>query len=334
MDSQNPKEFRMMEHWEPDKKERALLHLLSEVPPEVARATRKKRTERVPIQLYIEEAKKINEHAGEVQGLSTGFKGTDDLTLGMTGGELIIVSGPPSAGKTQLVTHWAYYNARNAHKVLFVTLEMTKAQLTNRVMAASGTDLSELGYGAIEYQKEDDLTSIDIPFLVADAVRDSCELIVIDHLQFFADESKDDKWSAAAAAVRDFKIAARANEVPIILIVHINKLKENKRPTVNDIQGSALIRGHADQILLVWRDERPGASKLEANTIEVTNWKNRLRGLRAGHRKRDLYADDGRLSEQKPTQPQDNPNIGLNFFETEKDDDFMAEIDGLFPTTD
>lgn len=334
MDSQNPKEFRMMEHWEPDKKERALLHLLSEVPPEVARATRKKRTERVPIQLYIEEAKKINEHAGEVQGLSTGFKGTDDLTLGMTGGELIIVSGPPSAGKTQLVTHWAYYNAKNAHKVLFVTLEMTKAQLTNRVMAASGTDLSELGYGAIEYQKEDDLTSLDIPLLVADAVKDNCELIVIDHLQFFADETKDDKWSAAASAVRDFKVAARANEVPVILIVHINKLKENKRPTVNDIQGSALIRGHADQILLVWRDERPGATKLEANTIEVTNWKNRLRGLRAGYRKRDLYADDGKLSEQKPTEPQDNPNIGLNFFETEKDDDMLAEIDGLFPTAD
>lgn len=287
----------------------------------------------MPIQAYIEAAKKIQEQTGQIQGLSTGFKGTDDLTLGMTGGELIIVSGPPSAGKTQLVTHWAYYNAKLNHKVLFVTLEMTKAQLTNRVMAASGTDLSELGYGSIEYQKEDDLTSIDIPFLVADAVKDKCELIVIDHLQFFADETKDDKWGAAAAAVKDFKVAARANEVPIILIVHINKLRENKRPTVNDIQGSALIRGHADQILLVWRDERPGASKIEANTIEVTNWKNRLRGLRAGHRKRDLYADDGRLSEDKPTEPADNPNLGLNFFEAEKDDDFLKEVDELFPSS-
>lgn len=331
MDS-NSKEFRMFEQWEPAKKERALLHLLLEVPPDVARATRKKRTERVPIQAYIEEAKKIEALSGQIQGLTTGFKGTDEMTLGMTGGELIVVSGPPSAGKTQLVTHWAYHNAKLNHKVLFVTLEMTKAQLTNRVMAASGTDLSELSYAAIEYQKEDDLTSVDIPLLVADAVKDSCELIVIDHLQFFADETKDDKWSAAAAAVREFKVAARANEVPIILIVHINKLKESKRPTVNDIQGSALIRGHADQILLVWRDERPSASKLEANTIEVTTWKNRLRGLRAGYRKRDLYADDGRLSETKPTEPADNSNLGLNFFETEKDDDFLKEVDELFPS--
>jgi replicative DNA helicase len=314
------REFKMIDQWDPEKKERALLHLLSEVPPEASRAARKKRTERVPIQNYIQEALEIQKLAGTVQGLSTGFKGTDDLTLGMTPGELIILSGPPGSGKTQLATHWAYNNARAKHKSLFVTLEMTKPQITSRFMGASGTDLSELEISSVEYQKEDDLTSIDIPFLVSDAVRDKCELIIVDHLQFFAEEAKDDKWGAAANVVRELKIAARANEVPIILIVHVNKTKPGVRPTVSDMQGSALIHGHADQVLLVWRDNRPSATVYDANTVEITIWKNRLRGIHPGKRKATLYADGPKLSETAPIRSTDNPNLGLNFYEVERED--------------
>ena len=171
-----------MQNWDPEKKERALLLLLQEVPPEVSRAARRKRSQRVAIQDYVEEALEIRKRVGTVQGLATGFKQTDDMTLGMTPGELIVVSGPPSAGKTQLATHWAYDNAGREHKVLFVTMEMTKPQMTGRFMAAANTDLSELKHGIIEYQKEDELASVDINYLVADAVKEGTELVVIDHL--------------------------------------------------------------------------------------------------------------------------------------------------------
>lgn len=327
---QNPREFRMMEQWEPAKKERALLHLLSEVPPEAARAARKKRTERVPIQDYVEAARDIQRRIGTVQGLSTGFKGTDDLTLGLTPGELIIVSGPPSSGKTQLATHWAYHNARLEHKVLFVTMEMTKPQMTERFMGAAESDLSELTHAIIEYQKEDELASVDIPYLVADAVKAGHELIVIDHLQYFSDDADDNEARQLGRICKEFKLAAVTNKVPVILIVHITKLRDGKKPTGNDLRGSSLIRQHADQVLMVYRDERPNASTTEANTVEVTNWKNRLRGLRPGKRKATFYADGPKLNENAPAKPADNPNLGLNFYETERDDD----IDDPFASED
>jgi len=321
---QNDKEFRFMGNWDAEKKERALMMLLQEVPPEVTRAARKKRSQRVAIQDYFEEAKEIRDKVGTVQGLSTGFKGTDDMTLGLTAGELIVVSGPPSAGKTQLATHWAYYSAKNNHKVLFVTMEMTKPQMTERFMGAANTDLSELEHGAIEYQKEDELASVDINYLVADAVKDGTELVVIDHLQYFSDDSDENEARQLGRICKDFKLAAVRYKVPVILIVHITKLKDGKKPTGNDLRGSSLIRQHADQLLLVYRDERPTATKDEANTVEVTNWKNRLRGLRSGARKATFYSEGPRLLENKPASAQSNNN-SFNFHEPrEKDDDVLS----------
>lgn len=336
---QNDKEFRFIANWDADKKERALMLLLQEIPPEVTRAARKKRSQRVAIQDYIEEAKYIKEHAGTVQGLSTGFKQTDDMTLGMTEGELVIVSGPPSAGKTQLATHWAYSNAKKNHKVLFVTMEMTKPQMTERFMGAARTDLGELEHGIIEYQKEDELASVDINYLVADAVKDGTELVVIDHLQYFSDDSDENEARQLGRICKDFKLAAVRYKVPVVLIVHITKLKDGKKPTGNDLRGSSLIRQHADQLILVYRDERPNATADEANTVEVTNWKNRLRGLRAGARKATFYADGPRLLENKPAKAADNPNLGLPFNEAgEKDDDFLdfesIEIEDPFTNKD
>lgn len=304
----NDTEFRFLIGMEPVKKERLLLSLLAEMPPEALRAARKKRTERVPIQDYIDEAKEIRKMAGKVQGLSSHIKSVDDLTLGMTGGELIVVSGPTSAGKTQFTTMIAYNIAAAGAKVLFVTMEMTKPQMTERFMGASGTDLSELEHGIIEYQKESDLEALDIPLLVGDAVKDGSKLIIIDHLHYFSGEDDQNQAQALGRIVKDFKQSAVKYEVPVILICHIRKLQnEGKKPTANDLRDSSLIGQHADQIIMVWRDNRPEAR--DSNVVEVTNWKNRLRGLHAGNRKRVFYADGPKLTEHKHTIGQSNLSL-------------------------
>lgn len=312
------KEFGFIDNWDHEKKERALFRLLEEVPPEVVRAARKKRSARVAIQDYREEAKQIKRLEGTVQGLSTGFQGTDEMMLGMTPGELIIVSGPTSAGKTQLVTHWAYHNAKAGKKVLFVTMEMTKPQMTERFMGAAETDLTELEYGIIEYQKEDELASVDINYLVSDAVKSGAQLVVIDHLQYFSDDSDENEARQLGRICKDFKLAAVKCAVPVVLITHITKSVLGKKPDTNSLRGSSLIAQHSDQVILVYRDDRVNASKLEANTVEVTNWKNRLRGKRAGHRKAVFYANGAKLSETAP--PADH-NSSFNFHEPQRPGD-------------
>lgn len=326
-------EFRLMESWDDNKKERALQHLLTHVDPEQVRHARKKRTERVPIQDYIEEAKEIRKVAGEVQGLSTGFKGTDDLTLGMTPGELIIISGPTSAGKTQLTTHIAYNVAKAKHKVLFVTMEMTKPQMTDRFMAASDTELEELDHAIIEYQKEHDLAATDIDYLIKDAVSAGTELVVIDHLHYFSGEDDGNQAQVIGRIAKDFKMAAVAYSVPVILICHIRKLeRENKKPTGNDLRDSSLIGQHADQIIMVWRDNTPKAraekadingKEVSVSEIEVSNWKNRLRGLHPGKRIRTFYAVGAQLRENKPPLKSDIPQT--SFYEREAPEISIAE---------
>lgn len=326
-------EFRQIEGWDQNKKERALQYLLTEADPEQIRRARKKRTERVAIQDYIEDAKKIRKLAGQVQGLSTGYKGLDDMTLGMTAGELIIISGPTSAGKTQLTTSVAYNVASTGHKVLFVTMEMTKPQMTERFMVASGTDLSELPWAQIEYQKEHDLASTDIEWLVKDAVEGGTELVVIDHLHYFSGEDDNNQAQVIGRIAKDFKLAAVAYNVPVILICHIRKLeRENKKPTGNDLRDSSLIGQHSDQIIMVWRDNTPGAKGYDALVggervnvmeVEVTNWKNRLRGMFPGKRKRSLYAINGQLTETKPDPIADRP-AARNYYERDAPGDDLA----------
>jgi len=309
-----PSEFRQFELWDAEKKERALTYLLTEVDPDVVRAARRKRTERVPIQDYIEEALEIRKHQGEVQGISTGWAELDALTLGMTAGELIVVSGPTATGKTQLTAHIAYNAALAGHKVLFVTMEMTKPQMTNRFMAASGTDLSELPLAQIEYQKEHDLASTDIEFMIKDATEAGTELVIIDHLHYFSGEDDTNQAQTIGRIAKDFKMAAVAYNVPVLLICHTRKLsKENAKPTGNDLRDSSLIGQHADQIIMIWRDNTPNANSAE---VEITNWKNRLRGLYPGKRLRTFYAVDNQLTPNKPYVPAGGSNQ-VSFYEKE-----------------
>lgn len=323
---------RMLKSMEPEEKEQLLARLLTDVPVEELRNSRKKRTEMVDIGEYIEEAKKIRElsRSNEIQGLSTGIKSMDDLMLGMTPGELIVVSGPTSCGKTQLTTHIAYNVARAGHKVLFVTMEMTHPQMTERFMGAAKPDDENLEAirGKVKYQKEYDLPSTDIQYLVSNAVKEGVELVVIDHLHYFAGGNDDNRAQEIGDIVKDFKQAAVTYEIPVILITHIRKLQSNRaKPTGNDLRDSSLIGQHADQIIMVWRDTSPDAK--EPNKVEVSNWKNRQRGLHDGKRLRYFTSTGAKLVEGEPKEKSDRATAPAPW--QSKDTEISAEeIEDIF----
>ncbi len=87
---------------------------------------------------HADEAEERYKNRDKVQGLSTGFPSIDTLTMGLVEGELIVVAGPTSKGKTLLSMCISNNIAKKGGRVLFVTLEMTKAELTSRYMYING----------------------------------------------------------------------------------------------------------------------------------------------------------------------------------------------------
>lgn len=262
--------------------------------PEEIMQDREERTAIVPIDDYIEEARNLFAQWGKVQGISSRYLSLDNMTKGFVDGEMTVIGGQTSHGKTQLAMNIAYNVAKNGDPVLFVTMEMTKAQLTSRFMKiAEPQTLTGL---PINYQKTHDLPHTDIYYLVKKAVEQGNKMIVVDHLHYF---SRETEYSSEMIGriVKDFKIAAVENEVPIVLISHVRKLKESQRPEIQDLRDSSFIAQDTDIVLMVWKDTSIESDALEE--VEVAVLKNRQRGLFPNQRMYTLASDGAKLTESK-----------------------------------
>lgn len=223
---------------------------------------------------YIDEAEERYKYWNEMQGLSTGFPSIDQLTLGMVGGELIIIAGPTSRGKTLLAMNIANNVAKKGGRILFVTLEMTHEELTSRYMFANdGSSTSDFATVAANtiFQENERLSWKDIDGLIQNAKEElDVDLVVIDHLHYFARNLRN-----AAEELGDitmtFKDNAKKYKIPIILISHIRKLQKDEELSGESLRGSSLIAQDSDIVLMVNRDP-------ETNQMGVMIDKNRNRG--------------------------------------------------------
>lgn len=271
-----------------------LFKLMERRPLDDITAERETRTKVVPIGNFIEEAKQLYANRGRVQGLSTGIKKIDEMTQGMLGGELILIGGQSHHGKTQLATNIAYNVARQGKLVTFVTLEMTKPQITERFMQVAGTD--EIGDLPIEFQEAMNLDYRDISFLVGKAKRRGSQLVLIDHLHYFVRDAENQS-NEIGTIVKNFSEFSKVHDIPVILISHVTKLPWNKRPDLNDFRDSSFIGQDADIAIMVWADMREKSK--EEDRVEILLRKNRPRGMNV--RFNVLWRDGGgRLLEDEP----------------------------------
>lgn len=223
---------------------------------------------------YIDDAKKRFENWGSMQGLSTGFPSIDEQTLGLVGGELIIVAGQTSRGKTLLSMNIANNIAKAGHTVLFVTLEMTHAELTSRYMFVNGgaetMDFAQVATNTI-FQANDELDWKDIDGLIRNAREElNVDLVIIDHLHYFTRELQNVSEDLGRIT-KEFKKNAIRYNIPIILISHVRKMAKDEKLSGESLRGSSLIAQDADIVLLVDRDP-------ETNAMGVMIDKNRNRG--------------------------------------------------------
>jgi replicative DNA helicase len=253
--------------------------------------------ELVDLQEYMTLAREHREPEGTIRGLSTGLQKIDKMTQGFVAGELMIISGQTSHGKTQLSNNIILNAVNNGHKVMFVTMEMTKQETADRFnMLTHDTDIGE---GKVFLNMRSDLAYTDVTKLIERAKEKGCEMVVIDHLHYFS-RSVENATQEVSKIVKEFKSAAVQYEMPIILICHVRKMAPKKHPTLEDLRDSSLIAQDADMVLMVWRDESPNASN--PFEVEVTLWKNRNRQKK--HRRDYLYAVGMKLEEEDKNAPE------------------------------
>lgn len=214
----------------------------------------------------VPEAKELVDNWGKHIGLSTGIKGVDYNMRGLAPGEMTVIAGETSHGKTALGVNIAANVANTGTPVLFVTLEITQAALTARVMKLLGKDdLSKL---PLMMQRNDELDWRDIDKLIEVAKDNGAQLIVIDHLHFFTREVE--RLSEDLGRItKQFKKNAIRHKIPIILISHVRKKESIKSPELSNdaLRGSSYIAQDADIVMFV--------HKISQDRIIVKTTKNR-----------------------------------------------------------
>lgn len=214
----------------------------------------------------------------QLSGLPTGFMDLDRSTGGLQKGDLIIIAGETSNGKTALALNIAQNCALFGHKIGIFSYEMTDVQLVARnISAASNVSSRRIMFGQMDDYEIDKVISNISTLLNSEiyiektnnasfekleigirsaVIRNKIELVVIDYLQLIKlvlrGQSKAD---AVAEIANSLKQLAITLNIPIILLSQLSRDKENPRPTMQRLKGSGDIENAADIIYLVWRPE-------------------------------------------------------------------------------
>lgn len=234
------------------------------------------------IESAIDEMESFGAQGAINTGLCTGFADLDRLTQGLRPGQLWIVAGRPALGKSTLALDILRFNSiRIEVPTLLLTFEMTKEEITQRVLAAEArVPLDVLRSGLLSDKNWEDLAKrmggcCDAPLHVNDSCQatlrhvaeaarravadDGVRLVAIDYVQLLAvDRRTENRAQEVAEISRGLKRLARELQVPIIAVCQLNRLAESrfdKRPQLGDLKDSGQLEQDADVVILLHRDD-------------------------------------------------------------------------------
>lgn len=239
--------------------------------------------------------------SSDITGLQTGFDGLDDITHGLQNGNLILIAGRPSMGKTLLGVNIAEHVALHQKKAVAIfSMEMSKEQLMERIIASvSGLEGDKVSYGRLN--DEESATFLNASALLSDAplfiddrssrsvadIRATCRrikrarnlaLVLVDYITLMSAEGENETLRIGQIS-RELKMLARDLNVPVIAISQLNRAVENrvdKRPCMADLRQSGAIEQDADLILFIYRDEVYNASSTNKGMAEIIVAKHRM----------------------------------------------------------
>lgn len=215
-------------------------------------------------------------------GVLTGYKDVDEITLGLSAGDLVVIASRPSVGKTSLALNFASRAAQLGTSVAYFGLEMDAEKTVQRIMCSEARIGSrEMRSRTMSAQDWDhlteasgDLSELDIwfddtprmnVFDICDKARRRMEsvelgkgLIIVDYLQLVQPRfpRSESRQAEIAEMTRELKALARETEVPVIVLSQLSRTIESrpgKRPALSDLSWSGSIEQDADIVIFIDR---------------------------------------------------------------------------------
>lgn len=217
-----------------------------------------------------------------ITGVPSGFHDLDELTTGFQHGDLVIVGGRPSMGKTALALNIAQHvGVELGEPVAIFSLEMSKRQLALRMLCSEAmVDSNRVRKGFIRKEDWHKLTSAagklaEAPIFIDDSsgisvlemrakarrlkMEHGLSLVIVDYLQLMKGKGNFERREQEISEIsRALKGLAKELEVPVIALSQLNRgveQRHDKRPTLADLRESGAIEQDADVILFLYRDE-------------------------------------------------------------------------------
>ncbi len=243
------------------------------------------------------------DNTSDVTGVPTGYVDLDRMTSGMQPGDLIIVAGRPSMGKTSFAMNIGEHVAIEQQlPVAVFSMEMGATQLAMRILCSSGRlDQQRIRTGrlvdddwprltsAISKMQEAPLHIDETPALNALELRARARrlarqcgklgLVVIDYLQLMSAATNGENRATEISEIsRSLKALAKELDCPVIALSQLNRSLEqrpNKRPVMSDLRESGAIEQDADVIIFIYRDEVYNPDSTDKGTAEIIIGKQR-----------------------------------------------------------
>ncbi len=245
----------------------------------------------IPIRDILGEAFERIEHIHKdsefLRGITTGFRGLDNILGGLQRSDLIILAARPSLGKTTLALDILRHVAvKEKNPVAMFSLEMSKDQLVDRLLASQAeVDLWKLRTGKLEDEGEyNDFRRLgeafgvlsDAPIFIDDTgtanimemrtlarrlqMENGIKLIVVDYLQLMEGRrASEGRVQEIAEISRSLKSLARELNIPVLALSQLSRAVEARSPQIpklSDLRESGSIEQDADVVLFIYREDR------------------------------------------------------------------------------
>lgn len=242
----------------------------------------------------INEIERRYQNGGEIPGMKTGFDAFDRATNGLKKGELFVIGGRPSMGKTLIALNMGDGLAKNGYKVGIIEMEMTEESLGIRRLAYNSNievqklqtgrltdeEFVKIGYTYNQLSKRgniltdcSDYQNILTVKAKAKAMKQTngLDILIIDHLGLMDIQIKENRTYAIGEITRQLKLLAKELDITVILLCQLSRGVEqrmHKRPMLSDLRESGSIEQDADLVMFAYRDAYYNPDTEDRNIME------------------------------------------------------------------